>query len=275
MFCPKCGANLPDGTKFCSNCGANVDTTVPNAPQSVPSNNQPVSNTYQQNTNSPHGWNNGPHNQEDLKFWQKSWFMWVCLIFFTPLGLILCYVNRDRHPKWKIICGVFIVLLGIGALTSTNDKQNQKTNSTTQENVAVTQQANDSKTANIDWDKAIATTKDEILKQETLVKDVTIDVKQDDKRIEIYLACNNAINQSAAAEAADTAVRRLSANVALQDNSIAPASKDYWGGLWDIYALQIGVARTMDVKNNDKWLINDYVKKGTHAKHKFKGLNRM
>ena len=28
-------------------------------------------------------------------------------------------------------------------------------------------------------------------------------------------------------------------------------------------------------KNNDKWLINDYVKKGTHAKHKFKGLNRM
>ncbi|KHM51838.1 zinc-ribbon domain-containing protein [Anaerovibrio lipolyticus DSM 3074] len=146
MFCPKCGANLPDGTKFCSNCGANVDTPVPNAPQSVPSNNQPISNTYQQNTNSPNGWNNEPNKQEDLKFWQKSWFMWVCLIFLTPIGIILCYVNRERHSKWKVICGVFAVLFLIGVFmpkdnhskqaTSTNVTQEQEVNKKTDVNSA-------------------------------------------------------------------------------------------------------------------------------------------
>ncbi len=39
MFCPECGANLPEGTVFCSECGASVGTVQPAAPQ------QPV---YQQ-----------------------------------------------------------------------------------------------------------------------------------------------------------------------------------------------------------------------------------
>ena len=28
MFCPKCGTQLPDGSKFCSFCGANLSRTA-------------------------------------------------------------------------------------------------------------------------------------------------------------------------------------------------------------------------------------------------------
>lgn len=60
--------------------------------------------------------------QQELKFWQKSWFMWLCLIFFCPVGIVLCYLNRERHPRWKLICGVFLVLFIIGMAAPKNDK---------------------------------------------------------------------------------------------------------------------------------------------------------
>lgn len=34
MFCPNCGAQLPDGSKFCGGCGAQV--AVANQPQTQP-----------------------------------------------------------------------------------------------------------------------------------------------------------------------------------------------------------------------------------------------
>lgn len=127
---------------------------------------------------------------------------------------------------------------------------------------------------NIDWDKAIADTKNDILQQEKMVKDVYIAIDKDKKSIEIDLACNNAINQEAAAEAADTAVRRLSGNAQMQDSSIKGGGKDYWGGIWDTYELKIGVAKVMDTEKRDKWLIDDVVQPGVQGKHKFKGLKR-
>lgn len=68
--------------------------------------------------------------KEELKLWQKSWFMWLWLILFTPAGIILCYLNRERHPKWKIICGVFLVLFVIGMAAPKNNTP--KTTQTTQ-----------------------------------------------------------------------------------------------------------------------------------------------
>ncbi len=82
-----------------------------------------------------------PEEQEQLKFWQKSWVMWVCLILFAPVGIVLCYLNRERHPKWKIICGIFLVLFLIGLASPKNNNTN--TNTTTQ--TAQTAQTQDNK----------------------------------------------------------------------------------------------------------------------------------
>lgn len=40
---------------------------------------------------------------EEVKWYQKSWLLWVCLIFIPPIGLLLLFLTRERHPKWKII----------------------------------------------------------------------------------------------------------------------------------------------------------------------------
>ena len=75
-----------------------------------------------------------PEENEELKLWQKSWVMWVCLIFLAPVGIVLCYLNRERHPKWKLICGVFLVLFVIGMAAPKNN-----TSTTTQTTQTATQ----------------------------------------------------------------------------------------------------------------------------------------
>ena len=72
--------------------------------------------------------------RQELKLWQKSWFMWLWLILFTPVGLVLCYLNRERHSRWKLICGVFAVLFIIGMAAPKNDTKTatQNTTQTTQ-----------------------------------------------------------------------------------------------------------------------------------------------
>lgn len=65
-------------------------------------------------------------NQEPLKFWQKSWVMWICLIFLCPLGLVLCFLNRERHPRWKIIMAVFAILFAIGVANGGNKEDSHQ-----------------------------------------------------------------------------------------------------------------------------------------------------
>lgn len=124
--------------------------------------------------------------------------------------------------------------------------------------------------SNVDWSKAITQTKSDILAQEKLVADVDIQVDNSNKTIIISLVCNNAINQNAMVEAVDTAVRRLSANAQMQNSSIQSGGKDYWGGIWDVYTLDMRVSKNMYVDDPSKWSIRDVVQPGVQGNHKFK-----
>lgn len=61
MFCPKCGAQLPDGTQFCSECGASTEAEPQGTVQSVPQptqsfaapTQQPMQPTYPQGGQQP------------------------------------------------------------------------------------------------------------------------------------------------------------------------------------------------------------------------------
>ena len=46
MFCPNCGAQIPDGTKFCTSCGASLEATQ--QPQQQPQYQQPQQQYQQQ-----------------------------------------------------------------------------------------------------------------------------------------------------------------------------------------------------------------------------------
>lgn len=54
--------------------------------------------------------------QENVKFWQKGWVMWISLLFIPPVGMILCYLNRDKYPKWQYICGIAFIWFIIGVM---------------------------------------------------------------------------------------------------------------------------------------------------------------
>lgn len=173
---------------------------------------------------------------------------------------------EKRHIRFMIIIAVLVISSFLaGCDNNSAEKSNIKSKPATANSLALEK---------VDWEKIINQTKSDILSQEKMVQDVSIKVDQSKKSIIISLACNNAINQSTAAEAADTAVRRLSSNAQMQNKDIVGPSKDNWGGVWDVYTLDMRVAKIMDAEKPSKWLIYDVVDPGVQGKHKFKGLNR-
>jgi len=54
MFCPKCGTQLPDNSKFCGACGANVSTAAQNSQNSAQNNPSPNPNPYSAQQQNPY-----------------------------------------------------------------------------------------------------------------------------------------------------------------------------------------------------------------------------
>lgn len=57
MFCPNCGANIPEGSKFCSNCGYAVEGEAPSGTYGAP---VPPDSTYDSSYDSTYGTSYGP-----------------------------------------------------------------------------------------------------------------------------------------------------------------------------------------------------------------------
>ena len=54
-----------------------------------------------------------------MKFYQKNWFIWLCLIVFAPLGIILLWTQKKYKPFTRVILSVvflifFIIILPTG-----------------------------------------------------------------------------------------------------------------------------------------------------------------
>lgn len=48
-----------------------------------------------------------------MKFYQKSWFIWLSLIFFAPLGIILLWTQKKYKPVPRVILSVFFLVFFI------------------------------------------------------------------------------------------------------------------------------------------------------------------
>ena len=74
--------------------------------------------------------------KEKKKFYQKKWFLWLCLIVLPPVGIILLWtVHKTMKKKTKVILSVvftlwFIIL--IGASNSSSDTPTNTGNDTPQ-----------------------------------------------------------------------------------------------------------------------------------------------
>ena len=65
----------------------------------------------------------------EKKWYQKTWFMWVMLIFFLPIGLFLMWKYSAYSKKAKIIITAIFALLFIVSMSG-----NKSTNNTAQTN---------------------------------------------------------------------------------------------------------------------------------------------
>lgn len=111
MFCQKCGYQAPNEKKICPKCGTPFASVSGNNKQSLQ---YGLNNAQNQNNT-----NNDESYHSISEIISERWFMWVWLFLFPPVGMFLCFINREKHPKWKIICGVFgiiFILLGSASL---------------------------------------------------------------------------------------------------------------------------------------------------------------
>ena len=126
---------------------------------------------------------------------------------------------------------------------------------------------------NVDWDRCINETKEYSLMVTSnypYVKDVYINVDDNEKEILFTAVFDDSTNPELALDYADTMIRQLNMFARMQDETIASSTKDYYGGLYDVYSIKIGITPLSQVKNQSKWFISDYINKGLHTKHTIK-----
>ena len=73
------------------------------------------------------------------KFYKKTWFMWVMLIFFAPIGIFLMHQYKRFNPTARLILSIFIGVVFISewvfisAIVSNNTNNNVETNGSANE----------------------------------------------------------------------------------------------------------------------------------------------
>ena len=87
--------------------------------------------------------------KEKKKFYQKKWFLWLCLIVLPPVGIILLWtVHKTMKKKTKVILSVvftlwFIILIGASNSSSdTPTNTGNDTPQTEQEEMSTTEETN-------------------------------------------------------------------------------------------------------------------------------------
>lgn len=92
--------------------------------------------------NSNNYYNNNEYNNFNVskKFYEQTWFVVLCLIFFFPLGLIFLGINKYIQKQIKIIVyaitiGLLIIMTIIGGINGKNNAVNTNTQSKIEQSI--------------------------------------------------------------------------------------------------------------------------------------------
>ncbi len=71
-------------------------------------------------------------NNNKSKFYEQTWFMWIMLIIFAPIGIFFMWkFHPEMKKKTKIILTAVFAILFIIIMTSNNDETDNNTGNTT------------------------------------------------------------------------------------------------------------------------------------------------
>lgn len=85
----------------------------------------------------------GKVDNQSKKFYQKTWFIWLMLIFFFPVGVFLLWKFSTYSKKARIIISVIFAFLFIFQLTNHSDKSPSTSPATSQQQAASSANVNE------------------------------------------------------------------------------------------------------------------------------------
>lgn len=170
--------------------------------------------------------------------------------------------KKEKKPLYKRKwVWALIILVVIIAAMPTDNKDDLKTTEPDEENSQL-----DIPELNLDWDKLSEDFKEDPSVNDTFVKDVYVALG-DNGYIQITAALDDATDPEVALDYADTLLRRLNGVAQYQDSSIASGNTEIFGGLYDVYGVQIGISPLSKTSDSDEWFVFDAIAPGVQCKH--------
>lgn len=102
------------------------------------------------------------------------------------------------------------------------------------------------------------------------VRDLRITVNETNKKITFIAVLNDSTSPDVALDFADTFIRRYHAYASMEnrDNDWNASSKNYYGGLYDTYTIDIAIAPVSKASDRDYWWVDQIIYPGTHRELK-------
>lgn len=61
--------------------------------------------------------------ENEKKFHEKTWFMWVMMFLITPVGIVLMWKNNKYKPVVRVLISVVFGFMFISAIVGDGGKQ--------------------------------------------------------------------------------------------------------------------------------------------------------
>lgn len=187
-----------------------------------------------------------------MKFYQKTWFIILMLIFVWPVGLFLMWKYTTWNKILKGIITVFLVWLAYGMITAKPQPQEAAKPAPAKTEQAKLPEKKEPEKKALVFDKAIEKVTEELKDKQNFpyTKDVHFEVNNEKKEVVMTAIMNNGLKKWVAMEFADTMIRRFSFWAAFYNDTLKGPDKDSYGSLFDEYGIFIVVGSSADGKNN-------------------------
>lgn len=122
------------------------------------------------------------------------------------------------------------------------------------------------KELNLDWDQLYSDFKEDPSVNDSFVDDVYVTLG-DNGYIIISATLMDATDPEVALDYADTLLRRLNGVAQYQDSTIKSGNTEIYGGIYDVYGVQIGIAPKSKASDTNQWFVFDVIAPGVQCKH--------
>lgn len=186
--------------------------------------------------------------QEKVKFYKTTWFMWVMLIFFAPVGIFLLWKNERISKTVKIVISVVFAIWFLIVITSSASEESvaepteetaqnetieenmQETEPKTEQDTQKTEQTQEETTNGIEVPEGVdEETFNEVKQLDAEMWQVVLDVEkanneliaatETDDAVALYTKANNtkAYQQECFSRASDVNIKNKNKNIDMTD----------------------------------------------------------